>query len=399
MAEATVSFRKHVLALIGEAYGDKTLVLCPTVFVKLLHGNHKAAILLSQILYWSDRTKDPDGWFFKSYADWTAETGLSEAQVRRIVHGDRRTQQVQLTLHDLGVETKLKKVRSSGAPTVHYRVNQKQFLNALQAFMGQGDTDHLQVSNPANEGDEPVQMDGMNSAECAASLDQDSEITSKDHIQADHGHQNLDEDFDLAICFAYRNRFGKLKETVKLALREQLARLGEQQVQVVLERCSSRGRSWSYVLAALVNEAPTATAQEATADTRWDEFTGFYGDEGQLPSEPPAAASLPVSDHVLTPQKKGTALQMWNAVFDQLTAQLGSDFRNRARGVTLVDFEANVFVVAVKTAFMRDELEGRLARSVQRILTDVAGHGMALQVLLEDEWVGRYSEAGIALSA
>ena len=174
---------------IGESYGDKTLVLCPTAFVKLLHGNHKAAILLAQILYWSDRTKDPDGWFFKSYADWTAETGLSEAQVRRIVHGDRRTQQAQLTLSDLGVETKLKKVRSSGAPTVHYRVNQEQFLNALQAFMGQGDTDHWQVSIPTNHQNEPLPIQGMNSPQSAASLDQDSEITSKDHWQEDHNHQ------------------------------------------------------------------------------------------------------------------------------------------------------------------------------------------------------------------
>ena len=36
MSEAKSSFRKHVLALLGEGYGDKTLVLCPTVFVRLL---------------------------------------------------------------------------------------------------------------------------------------------------------------------------------------------------------------------------------------------------------------------------------------------------------------------------------------------------------------------------
>ena len=86
--KSSTNFRKQILDLLGENYGDKTLVLCPTAFVKLLHGDHKAAILLSQILYWSDRTQDPDGWFYKSYTDWRAETGLSEAQIRRIVHGD-----------------------------------------------------------------------------------------------------------------------------------------------------------------------------------------------------------------------------------------------------------------------------------------------------------------------
>ena len=111
--QPTASFRKHVLALIGETYGDKTLCLCPTGFVRLFRGDHKAAILLSQILYWAERTKDPDGWFYKSYADWRAETGLTEAQVRRTpqwrparpvaaghpAHGRRRNQAPESQAH------------------------------------------------------------------------------------------------------------------------------------------------------------------------------------------------------------------------------------------------------------------------------------------------------------
>ena len=137
--QPTTSFRKHVLALIGETYGDKTLCLCPTGFVRLFRGDHKAAILLSQILYWAERTKDPDGWFYKSYADWRAETGLTEAQVRRIVNGDPRVPSPQVTLRTVGVETKLQKVKRTGAPTLHYRVNQAQLIAALQTLMGQGD--------------------------------------------------------------------------------------------------------------------------------------------------------------------------------------------------------------------------------------------------------------------
>ena len=90
--KSATGFRKQVLDLLGESYGDKTLVLCPTAFVKLLHGDHQAAILLSQILFWSDRTQDPDGFFYKSYRDWQTETGLSETQVRRIINGDPRSQ-------------------------------------------------------------------------------------------------------------------------------------------------------------------------------------------------------------------------------------------------------------------------------------------------------------------
>ena len=138
--KSATSFRKQIMELLGESYGDKTLVLCPTAFVKLLHGDHKAAILLSQILYWSDRTQDPDGWFYKSYAMWQAETGLSETQVRRIVNGDPRVTTAQRPLRDLGVETKLKKVRSTGAPTLWYRLDREKFLGMLHSFLGQGDS-------------------------------------------------------------------------------------------------------------------------------------------------------------------------------------------------------------------------------------------------------------------
>lgn len=35
------------------------------------------ALLLSQAIYWSNRTKDEDGWFFKSQSEWEDETGLT----------------------------------------------------------------------------------------------------------------------------------------------------------------------------------------------------------------------------------------------------------------------------------------------------------------------------------
>ena len=172
------AFRSYVLALLGESYGDKTLVLCPTAFVTLLNGDHKAAILLAQILYWADRTKDPDGWFYKSYADWQTETGLSEAQVRRIVNGDPRVQSAQVTLRDLGVETVLKKVKHTGAPTLHYRIKQTQFLGAVERLLGQGDSQQCAGSILDKAQDESPAESGMNSNPSAASSDPDPKTTN-----------------------------------------------------------------------------------------------------------------------------------------------------------------------------------------------------------------------------
>ncbi|WP_454844135.1 DnaT-like ssDNA-binding domain-containing protein [Pseudomonas gorinensis] len=45
-------------------------------FVKLGVGA-TGALMLSQAVYWSSRTNDADGWFYKSQVEWEAETGLT----------------------------------------------------------------------------------------------------------------------------------------------------------------------------------------------------------------------------------------------------------------------------------------------------------------------------------
>lgn len=43
-------------------------------------GSVNAALMLSQALYWTPRTKNPEGWFYKSQKDWEEETGLSRRE-------------------------------------------------------------------------------------------------------------------------------------------------------------------------------------------------------------------------------------------------------------------------------------------------------------------------------
>ena len=80
--------------------------------------------------------------------------------------------------------------------------------------MGQGDTEQCAESIVSIADPEPSAMPGIDAQQSAASLDQDPEIKFKDHWQEDHDHQP-DEDSDLAIFFAYQDRFGKLKLTVQ----------------------------------------------------------------------------------------------------------------------------------------------------------------------------------------
>ena len=43
-------------------------------------GKATGAILLSQMCYWSKRTNDEDGWFWKTREQWTEETGLTREE-------------------------------------------------------------------------------------------------------------------------------------------------------------------------------------------------------------------------------------------------------------------------------------------------------------------------------
>jgi hypothetical protein len=44
-------------------------------------GSITAALMLSQALYWSKRSKDPEGWFYKTAEEWTEETGMVRSEV------------------------------------------------------------------------------------------------------------------------------------------------------------------------------------------------------------------------------------------------------------------------------------------------------------------------------
>ena len=46
-----------------------------------LTGSVTAALMLSQAVYWQKRTKNPEGWWYKSHEEWTEETGLKRREL------------------------------------------------------------------------------------------------------------------------------------------------------------------------------------------------------------------------------------------------------------------------------------------------------------------------------
>ena len=105
--------------LIATYSGNERKITIPKIYLELT-GDYPTAALLNQMIFWSDKTKRTDGFFYKTYEEWEEETTLSEYQVRRSSKG----------LKELGVlETKLKK--ANGSPTLHYKVNMDKLSESI----------------------------------------------------------------------------------------------------------------------------------------------------------------------------------------------------------------------------------------------------------------------------
>ena len=109
-------------------------------FVKLGIGVN-GALFLSQAIYWSKRTKDEDGWFYKTIEDWEDETGLTKHE--------------QLSVKANLVKNNYLKVEKRGIPAKNYfLINTYQIASELVLI--QGGYDHKKSETPTTGGTESV---------------------------------------------------------------------------------------------------------------------------------------------------------------------------------------------------------------------------------------------------
>lgn len=95
----------------------------PIAYYKIfaeITGCVKAALLLSQALYWSPRSSLKNGWFWKSMLEWEEETGLSRFEI----------QSARRKLVKLGFMEETRKGVRPGAQ-MHYRVDFQAIQSAI----------------------------------------------------------------------------------------------------------------------------------------------------------------------------------------------------------------------------------------------------------------------------
>jgi hypothetical protein len=81
------------------------------------------ALMLSQAVYWSKRTKDEEGWFYKTQEEWEEETGMSR----------KEQETARKRLKDAGL---LEETRAGLPARMYYRINADKLLEALGNSQG-----------------------------------------------------------------------------------------------------------------------------------------------------------------------------------------------------------------------------------------------------------------------
>ena len=143
-------------------------------------GSIEGGMFLSQIIYWSERTNEAQGWFYKSYPDWESEICIKQKSAHKWA--------VQWIAAGF-LETKVVK-NPAGIPVVHYRFLMDEFVVQLEWFMDKPDRldgKTQTASSVGLEGKSSVLADGK--ARSARSINPNGEMEKPDRLGPPYIHQ------------------------------------------------------------------------------------------------------------------------------------------------------------------------------------------------------------------
>ena len=112
----------NIKNILSRLIGSENVLSNNILFIDFT-GSHEKAQFLSQLFYWSSRTKNPDGWFAKKYSEWFSEIRIKEHSLRRFTKE---------FVNQGFIETKFKKWNN--VPTLHYKLDQDLLIQALSDF-------------------------------------------------------------------------------------------------------------------------------------------------------------------------------------------------------------------------------------------------------------------------
>ncbi len=255
----------HMVALI-DAMNDKPIAF-NRHYVALGCGIN-GALMLSQMVYWSKRTKDRNGFFYKTQDEWEEETGL----------GRREQETARKKLRELGFVSEHKR----GVPCkVHFKVEHDALYTALIQYAqnsqsSMADSAKLECANPPNSNGGKRQTNTENTAENT------SENTNIYKGRFNFANALVSQGADQKLISEYMEvRKAKKAVNSETAFKSLIS---EQQksgltLNQVLEHCVVN--SWKGFKAEWIKNQNTVNGQQNPKPSRWDEIQQLIAKEEQ----------------------------------------------------------------------------------------------------------------------
>lgn len=215
-----MDFKQQVYDIISQFSGQNNVIIVNIAFVDFT-GDIETALLLSQIIYWTDRATRKDGFFYKTDEEWQNELRLSKYAIRK----------ARKKLEEMGIlETKVKK--ANGNPTVHYRLDKQRFVESFISFLRNRKNEIANSKEPNDEKEISL-------------TETTTEITTESLL--------YDEEYE-KLAFEYQKKIGQISGDAALQLLKWKNELGQELVLEAINIAYEQGkRRWSYINGILKN--------------------------------------------------------------------------------------------------------------------------------------------------
>jgi hypothetical protein len=134
------SIQKQIFAVMKSLTGQENILTIPRSLIEYT-GSKDSALFLSQLIYWSDKGHDPEGWIYKTIPQWKDELDLS----RYAVDKARK-----LLIKKDVLECKVKKIPGSTNTSFYYRLDIEKFVKSYIEFIEKRSENRMDTGSVEN---------------------------------------------------------------------------------------------------------------------------------------------------------------------------------------------------------------------------------------------------------
>ena len=115
--------QQEVFDVIRSLVGQSHVLTIPRAFIDFT-GDIPSALLLAQLVYWSERATRSDGYVWKTYQEWEQELSLNKYHINKAANNLKKMGLLKTVVRKAG-----------GNPTLHYLLLQEEFLKSFVQFL------------------------------------------------------------------------------------------------------------------------------------------------------------------------------------------------------------------------------------------------------------------------